>query len=1018
MSRIFINYRREDLDGTADRVKECLEINFGKDIAFLDKTMEHGKLWPQSIKDALNASDVVLCLIGNRWFKVTDEFNKRRIDNSLDWVRLEIEEAIRQKKNIIPVLFDTVKEFENARAYPENSLLPQLREFKKIDIRQDWFPYDVKIMIEKISDILGYEFQRKIKDDIKISETDILKDLPLPPELAERIPVGDSPYVGLRPFSRDDAQLFFGRNKEIYELYKRISGPVHRLCLLYGKSGVGKSSLLFAGLFPRLEREWSVYYHRRSKELALGESLIKLVKRNSDTATSNLIMLDQVEEIFTDPNPEVSNEAADFFQQLDWTLENYPQVRIVLGFRSEFYVEIIDWIRMLQLPASEFLLKPLNQEGILEAALGVTKSPLMTDTFKLEFEEGLPEVIAADILKDRVSHIGPVLQIQLSKLWSAAVEQKAYPYSVVHITRALYEAFYQKNLGHLLDAQLNQLLDSEYEKALKNGLVIDLLYFFTTSRETAASFSEEVILNSYEQELTTGLILRLKRLHLLNDDVNKGSQGKIAYTRLAHDALAPLVRERFNDSDAVGQRALRIVEAKRKDIENGLDVNFSKSDIEVIKIGKPYMRRIPDKVQECIVKSEDILARREAEIFTKTSFIFDTLLTDANNLLDRIEFFASLGKVKKALDLEVSSLEKKKKLEDLLIEIAFFFSESRQNDEIARETINLLQSFPQSEEIIKAIHRLVEVEEKLSESLRAFLLDWKPALMKYLNNKYYPELLEIEGGIFKMGTDDEESDEDEKPPHDVEVSTFGIATTPVTFWQFGLFCTSTNRKVQAYTPPWGRNGNHPVVLVNWEEAVAYTNWLSRHLGYEPVYEAIDSEEEVIEYFESDSRWTYKFDRTKNGFRLPTEAEWEFAAKGGNKSKGYAYSGSDNIEDVAWYKINSGDNRLTGGENYEGIQRNNCKAHPVKSKQPNELGLYDFSGNVWEWCWDKGTLEYYQHCFDQGKVIDPSGPTEGTGRIIRGGSWFNVDYMSRICYRESADEVSKYFSNGFRIAKNL
>ena len=110
--------------------------------------------------------------------------------------------------------------------------------------------------------------------------------------------------------------------------------------------------------------------------------------------------------------------------------------------------------------------------------------------------------------------------------------------------------------------------------------------------------------------------------------------------------------------------------------------------------------------------------------------------------------------------------------------------------------------------------------------------------------------------------------------------------------------------------------------------------------------------------------------TRKNFRLPTEAEWEYAARGGNKSKGYKYSGSNTIDNVAWYTSNSG-----------------SKTHDVKTKQANELGIYDMSGNVYEWCQD-----WYGN-YSSGSQTNPTGPSSGSGRVYRGGSWY---FNAKIC----------------------
>lgn len=126
--------------------------------------------------------------------------------------------------------------------------------------------------------------------------------------------------------------------------------------------------------------------------------------------------------------------------------------------------------------------------------------------------------------------------------------------------------------------------------------------------------------------------------------------------------------------------------------------------------------------------------------------------------------------------------------------------------------------------------------------------------------------------------------------------------------------------------------------------------------------------------------------------LPTEAEWEFAARGGNKSRNYIFSGSNNLDEVAWYNENSGE-----------------KTHPVSSKKPNELALYDMSGNVTEWCSD-----WYDN-YGMAVVTDPTGPASGHSRVIRGGSWIDNATGCRTATRHIGHPVNhdKYY--GFRLA---
>ena len=136
------------------------------------------------------------------------------------------------------------------------------------------------------------------------------------------------------------------------------------------------------------------------------------------------------------------------------------------------------------------------------------------------------------------------------------------------------------------------------------------------------------------------------------------------------------------------------------------------------------------------------------------------------------------------------------------------------------------------------------------------------------------------------------------------------------------------------------------------------------------------------------------------FRLPTEAEWELAACGGMKSQGYKYAGSNDLDDVAWYLENSG--KVT-------FFSDKRSSHPVGTKAPNELGLYDMSGNVWEWCHDW----YGDYCVDA--QTNPTGPDSGSRRVLRGGSWNRNAWCCRVSFRSNSTPSSTGSSLGFRLA---
>lgn len=277
-------------------------------------------------------------------------------------------------------------------------------------------------------------------------------------------------------------------------------------------------------------------------------------------------------------------------------------------------------------------------------------------------------------------------------------------------------------------------------------------------------------------------------------------------------------------------------------------------------------------------------------------------------------------------------------------------------------------------------------------------------LIEKKHHPFEPEMVFVQGGTFFMGSSLKDN---EKPIHQVTLKDFYIAKYPVTVAEFQEFIETTNYKTDAHrigtsfimtAGEWKEKAgvnwrfdvkgerrpdneyNHPVIHISWNDAMAYCDWLSNETG-------------------------------KN-YRLPSEAEWEFAARGGNKSKDFIYAGSDALDEVGWFWENSGNKKIAGNWEFKKLFENNCRTHPVGQKKANELGIYDMSGNVWEWCADVWHANY------DGAPIDGSAWMSGgdqARRVVRGGSWFINDSYCRVSFRlrDSADLRNNYV--GFRLA---
>lgn len=225
-------------------------------------------------------------------------------------------------------------------------------------------------------------------------------------------------------------------------------------------------------------------------------------------------------------------------------------------------------------------------------------------------------------------------------------------------------------------------------------------------------------------------------------------------------------------------------------------------------------------------------------------------------------------------------------------------------------------------------------------------------------------MMPVEGGEFTMGSNYFD-DSDEAPTHRVTLRSYMIGETEVTqeLWQAVMGYKPTSDGRQWYSS-YGIGAQYPAYYISWDDVQEFITKLNSITG--------------------------------QTFRMPTEAEWEYAALGGNKSKGYKYSGSNILDDVAWYNSNSGD-----------------KIHPVKTKSPNELGIYDMSGNVYEWCYD------WYGSYGSSAQTDPTGPPSGSMRVYRGGAWFHNMYggdnVCRVANREKNYPTYRNYTIGFRLA---
>jgi serine/threonine protein kinase/formylglycine-generating enzyme required for sulfatase activity len=273
----------------------------------------------------------------------------------------------------------------------------------------------------------------------------------------------------------------------------------------------------------------------------------------------------------------------------------------------------------------------------------------------------------------------------------------------------------------------------------------------------------------------------------------------------------------------------------------------------------------------------------------------------------------------------------------------------------AKQQLAQQRAREEAERLAEQQRREQEEQRRLAEQRRRDEEQREQARIQQLLANLGIEMVLVKGGTFDMGDTFNEGYPDEKPVHSVTVSDFYIGKTEVTQKQWVAIMGSN--------PSYFIGDNRPVESVTWNDVQEFIRKLNA--------------------------------RTGGNFRLPTEAEWEYAARGGNKSRGYKYSGSNNVDEVAWYDGNSND-----------------RTHPVGTKKPNELGIYDMSGNVWEWCADWYDKAYYSNS----PYENPTGPASSQVRVLRGGSWYHFGYYLRCSYRYGVYPIDRYSVIGFRLVR--
>jgi WD40 repeat protein len=458
----------------------------------------------------------------------------------------------------------------------------------------------------------------------------------------------------LESFTREHARIFFGRGRAIRELYNLLTMPTagaeSRVIFYYGQTGVGKSSVLAAGLLPRVEALFATRYGRRSAQDGLLGTLREVlaasskpfhlasawleIERCDNAKRPLLIVLDQAEEAFTRPQSDVrpKDEVRALLEAVREAFKpgrlEQPAGRLILSFRKEWLAEFNEIRKELGLDMKPKMLDPLDPSGVIEAIEGpAAHFELIIKPDRETVQPGQPtlaEFITHDLFDtladpqtEQESPIAPTLQILLNRLWQEANSPRRLRGQPT-FDRPLYQELKSKGfkLGDVIEEQFVKIAEVEgLHEAVEKGLLLDLLEFFTTREGTAEARTRRQVQTRYPHVTAPHLdaLLQACQNCYLLADVGIGADDTAA-CRLTHDTLAPLIRERFRVSPALAQRARHLLEGRAATWKGkSTDPVLDRVDLASVEEGLCWMRTLEHEEADLLEASRQAELRRQAE---------------------------------------------------------------------------------------------------------------------------------------------------------------------------------------------------------------------------------------------------------------------------------------------------------------------------------------------------------------------------------------------------------------------
>lgn len=441
------------------------------------------------------------------------------------------------------------------------------------------------------------------------------------------IDLPQEPFRYLDPYDATHAQVFFGRGWSIRSLLAALTEQPQDSppCLFaIGPSGVGKSSLLMAGVIPRLERQAECLYFRCTPKFSLSDSLIgclqgaRWAQHEGETGKSLYVIVDQAEELLTASGENAGRALTSFMEDVraifgDVTMR--PAGRLVLSFVKQRLPEWDRAFREFAVPTRVYQVPALNRQSVREVVLGLASTSRLRNTYRIErVDEELAEEIARQLLRDPDATVSTVLQILMTELWQDAVRQSS---DMRCLTLERYRALdlQQLTIEKFIAQQLERM-NSEFQIHVRSGLVFDVLFLHAgpkgESRRVGESEFRSRYTTSNERPLEGMLRLReeLRRVRLIApiDADETGESG----TKLVHETLVPEIRRLFLQSVLPGQRARRVLESRGVDWGTGqVGATLDQADLALVQQGRTGMRDWSEDEQRLVSASVVAAATRD-----------------------------------------------------------------------------------------------------------------------------------------------------------------------------------------------------------------------------------------------------------------------------------------------------------------------------------------------------------------------------------------------------------------------